>query len=119
MGNTNIIEKKFDAPKEHNATAGHLNLWKIWPGKSKDSSGSLVSIWVFDRNEISKTKKPATTLSTNINGDKATIEMIYQIMKKDLAVIKETQGSPYLISAIEVLTLTCYPFIFLNFFNSC
>ena len=29
----NAIAKKFDnVPKDHTATAGHLQLWKIWPG---------------------------------------------------------------------------------------
>lgn len=99
MGNN--IAKKYDVPKEHTATAGHLGMWKIWPGKSKDS-GNLCSIWVFDRNELAKTKKPATALTTALNGDKTTTEMLYQIMKKDLQVIKESQACQHLISPLEV-----------------
>jgi len=29
----NAIAKRFDLPKEHTATAGHVNNWRIWPGK--------------------------------------------------------------------------------------
>lgn len=99
MGNS--IQKKFDVPKEHTASAGHLRLWKIWPGKAKDNTGpnagQLVSIWTFDKNELLKKKdKNDKALDKNV------VEQLYQIMKKDLAVIKESQGSPNLISSIEV-----------------
>lgn len=100
MGNS--VTKKFDVPKDHTGTAGHLSQWRIWPGKSKDSSGALVSIWVFDRNELAKTRKPPTPLTNAINGDKTTTEMIYQIMKKDLQVMRESQQCPHMISTLEV-----------------
>lgn len=94
MGNS--IQKKFDVPKDHTASAGHLRLWKIWPGKAKDSN-QHVSIWTFDKNELLKKK------DKNDKGlDKNIVEQIHQIMKKDLSVMKESQGCPHLISTIEV-----------------
>ena len=105
MGNS--IQKKFDVPKDHTASAGHLRLWKIWPGKAKEGSGNSagqsVSIWTFDKNELLKKK------DKNDKGlDKNVVEQIYQIMKKDLTVIKESQGCPHLISSIEVRVMTKY-----------
>lgn len=102
----NAIEKKYDAPKEHTATAGHLQLWKIWPGKSKDASGKLVSIWAFDKSEIlaGSKGKDGKPMLNNIQADKAVVEQIYQVMKKDLAVMKDSQACSSLISTIEVRT---------------
>ena len=102
----NAIEKKYDVPKDYTATAGHLQLWKIWPGKSKDASGKLVSIWAFDKTELlsgSKGKDGKISLN-NIQADKAVVEQIYQIMKKDLAVMKDSQACSSLISTFEVST---------------
>ncbi len=98
MGNS--IAKKFDVPKEHTATAGHLQLWKIWPGKSKDGSGQPVSIWVFDKAELAKKK---TISGTTPYADKAVLEQIYQIMKRDLSVIKGMDPAPGVINCIEVM----------------
>lgn len=94
----NAVAKKFDVPKEHTATAGHLQLWQIWPGKSKDATGQLVSIWTFDKSEYAKRK---TTYGTTL--DKNVVEQVFQIMKKDLAVMKESQACPHMISTLEVL----------------
>jgi hypothetical protein len=33
----NAIAKRFDLPKEHTATAGHVNNWRIWPGELSDT----------------------------------------------------------------------------------
>ncbi len=103
----NAIEKKYDVPKEYTATAGHLQLWKIWPGKSKDSTGRLVSIWAFDKGELLNKKKDGMKSAlSNLSIDKTVVEQIYQIMKKDMAVTKETNACPSLISSIEVLLPT-------------
>ena len=85
------VQTRFDIPQEHIATAGHSQLWKIWPGKNKET-GQFVSIWVFDKNEFKN------------DGlyDDVMIEEIYQIMKNDLNVIKESQSCSNLISAVEV-----------------
>lgn len=107
----NAIQKKFDVPKEHTATAGHMQLWKIWPGKNKET-GQLTSIWAFDKNELSKKRGP----SGNSLYDKAMIEQIYQIMKKDLTVIKESQNCPNLISSLEVNFL--FPIMYRLLFHS-
>eukprot|EP00981_Chlorochromonas_danica_P003586 scaffold662_cov281-Ochromonas_danica.AAC.1 len=98
MGNS--VTKKFDVPKEHTATAGHLQLWKIWPGKSKDSSGQAVSIWVFDKAELPKRK---TTTGTTPYTDKVVVEQIYQIMRKDMMTIKEMHPSASVLNSLEVI----------------
>ena len=97
MGNS--VTKKFDVPKEHTATAGHLQLWKIWPGKAKDASGSPVSIWTFDKSELAKKKTPSGATPYT---DKAIVEQIYQIMRKDMTTIKEMHQSSSVINCIEV-----------------
>lgn len=97
MGNS--VTKKFDVPKENTATAGHLQLWKIWPGKSKDG-GQSVSIWVFDKAELAKRKSP---LGASPFADKAIVEQTYQIMKKDMGVIKDMHPSNSVLNCIEVI----------------
>ncbi|RYH30485.1 hypothetical protein EON65_04945 [archaeon] len=87
MGNS--VTKKFDVPKEHTATAGHLQLWKIWPGKSKDASGTPVSIWTFDKSELAKKKAPSGVTPYT---DKAVVEQIYQISM--LAVLQHKVPAP-------------------------
>jgi SCY1-like protein 2 len=102
MGNS--VAKKFDIPKEHTASAGHLRLWKIWPGKAKESNkagntvaGQLVSVWTFDKSELLKQNdKKGSGMDKNV------VEQIYQIMKRDLAVMKDSQASPQMISSLEV-----------------
>ena len=81
----NAIAKKLDVGKEHNASAGHLQLWKIWSATTKDN-GSAVSMWTFDKSELAKNKSNPIT-------DKAVAEQLLQIMKKDLSVIKESKTS--------------------------
>ena len=74
----NAIAKKFDnVPKDHTATAGHLQLWKIWPGTVKEANISLgtqigdeISIWSYDKSELSKKKSNPTT-------DKAILEQVF------------------------------------------
>jgi hypothetical protein len=106
MGNS--VAKKFDIPKEHTASAGHLRLWKIWPGKAKESNkagntvaGQLVSVWTFDKSELLKQNdKKGSGMDKNV------VEQIYQIMKRDLAVMKDSQASPQMISSLEVSILS-------------
>lgn len=90
----NAIAKKFDVPKEHSASAGHHQLWKIWPGKNKET-GELVSIWAFDKADLTKRK-------INPISDKAVLEQIFQVMKKDFAIIKESTVCSSIIRYIEV-----------------
>lgn len=102
MGNS--VAKKYDVPKDHTSSAGHLRLWKIWPAKAKEDNkagniqaGQSVSVWTFDKSELAKKKdKNGATYDKNV------IEQIYQVMKKDLAVMKESQASPNMISCLEV-----------------
>jgi len=63
------------------------------PGKCKDSSGSLVSIWAFDKSEYTKRKAVS---------DKAVVEQLFQIMKRDFAVIKDSKVCSNIIQIIEV-----------------
>lgn len=96
MGNS--VTKKYDVPKEHTATAGHQSLWKIWPGKAKDG-GQNVSIWAFDKAELAKKKGP---LGTTPYADKAVLEQVFQIMRKDMTVTKEMHPSTSVLNLIEV-----------------
>lgn len=90
----NAIASRFNLPKEHTATAGHVSNWKIWPGKSKES-GQLVSIWAFDKTDLSK-RKPNPVV------DKVLIEQVFQIMKKDFYVIKDSKVCSSIIQCLEV-----------------
>ncbi len=64
----------------------------------------VISIWAFDKGElINKKKDGVKTAVSNLTLDKTAVEQIYQIMKKDMAVTKETQACPSLISSIEVV----------------
>ena len=109
MGNS--VTKKFDVPKEHTATAGHQCLWKIWPGKSKDASGANVSIWAFDKTELAKKKTPSGATPYT---DKAIVEQVYQIMRKDMMGIKEMHPSNSVLNLNEVRTLPLSLFICLH-----
>jgi hypothetical protein len=107
----NAIDKKYDAPKEHTATAGHLQLWKIWPGKSKDIFGRQVSIWAFDKTELLNKKKDSGGTASSIDNltlDKTSVEQLYQIMRKDMTVAKESGACPSLISTNEVSYLNSW-----------
>jgi hypothetical protein len=90
----NAIAKKFDVPKEHTATAGHSQYWKIWPATVKES-GEEVSIWTFDKTDLTKRK-------SNPISDKAVLEQVFQLMRKDLTVIKESKTCSSIVQHIEV-----------------
>jgi hypothetical protein len=90
----NAIAKKFNLPKEHTATAGHVNQWKVWPGKTKDK-GQAVSIWAFDKTDLSARK-------LNPVADKGLVEQVFQIMKRDLGVMKDSKACSNIIQIIEV-----------------
>ena len=87
MGNS--IAKKFDIPKDHTASAGHCQLWKIWPATSKQS-GKEVSVWVFDKADLAKRKVPIT--------DKTVLEQLHQIMRKDLLAMRDLACSNIMLS---------------------
>ena len=90
----NAIAKKFDVPKEHTASAGHHQLWKIWPGKNKET-GEQVSIWAFDKADLSKRKNNPVT-------DKTVLEQIFQIMRKDFMLIKDSTICTSIVRYLEV-----------------
>ena len=50
--------------------------------------GKELSIWAFDKNELAK-RKVATSTVTTTTIDKAVVEQIYQIMKKDMSLLRE------------------------------
>lgn len=81
----NAIAKKYDASKDYTATTGHCKLFKCYSAKSKENLQD-VSIWVFDKTELGKAKYNAIT-------DKSIQEQIYQIMKKDMNLLKEISSS--------------------------
>ena len=91
MGNS--LDKKFDLPKENTATAGHCQLWKIWPGTNK-ATRKEVSVWMFDKGDLPKRRFSPIT-------DKSMIEQIHQIMRKDMMALKEFQSSN-IIQILEV-----------------
>eukprot|EP01032_Pedospumella_encystans_P008250 gene8250-9815_t len=91
----NAIQKRFNLPTNHTATAGHVNNWKIWPGKGKEG-GQLVSIWAFDKMDLTKRKH-------NPVADKTIVEQVFQIMKRDFTVIKDSKACSNIIQIIEVI----------------
>jgi hypothetical protein len=91
MGNS--IAKKFDIPEENTATAGHCQLWKIWPGTNKTTK-KAVSVWVFDKGDLSKRKFNPVT-------DKTHLEQIHSIMRKDMQTLKDL-SSTNIVQVLEV-----------------
>lgn len=77
----NAIAKKFDIPKEHTATAGHCDLWKIYPGTRK-ADGEEVSVWTMQKDELAKRKPVPLT-------DKVLAEQVFQVMRKDMVTLKD------------------------------
>jgi len=97
MGNE--ITKKYDFPQVHNATAGHNQLWKIYPGVSKETKEE-VSLWIMQKDDLSNSKRKPGPVN-----DKAVLEQIFQIMRKDINVTKEiTHGG--VIRIIEVIIIS-------------
>ena len=83
MGNE--VSKKYNLSEEHNATAGHCQLWKIYPGHvvHKDKVTTTdISVWMFLRDGLAKRTPVAIT-------DKSAQEQLMQIMKKDMSLMKE------------------------------
>lgn len=95
MGNT--ITKSYDLPKDFSATAGHCCLYKIWQGRKKETAEE-VSVWTFEKSDLSKRK-------SNPVNDKALQEQVLQLMRKDLACLKECNCEG-IIQIIEVLTIS-------------
>ena len=90
----NALAKKFDVGKDYVATAGHCSLFKIWNGKKKETFQD-VSIWAFDKNELSKRKVNPIT-------DKAISEQVHQLMKRDLHALKDCDCQS-IIQIIEIV----------------
>eukprot|EP01041_Mallomonas_annulata_P000553 gene553-1062_t len=78
MGNE--IAKKYDFPQVHNATAGHRQLWKIYPGVTKETREE-VSLWILQKDDLGKRKSPLV--------DKPTLEQLFQILRKDISIMKD------------------------------
>lgn len=85
MGNS--LARKYNLSPSHVATAGHLNLWKIYSG---DRGGKEISVWVFERESLQ-------TLGMGRSQE----ELILRIMRADLLAMTavECEG---LIRATEV-----------------
>ena len=85
MGNS--LAKRYNLSPSHVASAGHLNLWKIYSG---DRAGREVSVWVFERESLQA-----------LGMDRSQEELILRIMRADLLAMSscECEG---LIRALEV-----------------
>ena len=99
MGNSAISRKVQDLPKEPTATAGHLQLWKIWPGVRKDT-GEECSVWAFDKADLSKKGRHGGEIT-----DKAVQEQLFQIMVRDMKSMKECECGG-LVKVIEIVEET-------------
>ena len=103
----NAIAKKFNADEAHSASAGHMQLWKIRNATTKDKNAK-VSLWTFDKTELATAKTGPVT-------DKAVLEQIFQIMKKDMNALKEMKSSNVL-QLFEVCT-TCGSLFFVSMWS--
>lgn len=105
MGNE--ITKKYELPEHHNATAGHGQLWKIFPGvkMTKDGQKRGVSVWIMTKESLSRREPVPIT-------DKNTVEQVFQIMKKDILTMKDMQHNG-IVKVIEVF-FRHNSFFFLN-----
>jgi len=54
-----------------------------------------VSIWAFDKSDLTKRK-------LNPVADKAIVEQVFQIMKRDFGVIKDSKACSNIIQILEV-----------------
>lgn len=81
MGNE--LAKEYDFPQVHNATAGHCQLWKIFPAVNKETKEE-VSLWIMKKDDLAKRKPIPIT-------DKATLEQLFQILRKDVNGTKEIE----------------------------
>ena len=90
----NAVAKKYDFPNQHSATAGMCQLFKIYHGVSKETQKE-VSVWNFSKDDLSKRKPPIT--------DKATLEQLFTIIRKDIAAMKDSDGETVgILKVIEV-----------------
>ena len=103
----NALEKKYDIPKAHNATAGLCQLFKIYHGTSKETNKE-VSVWNLSKDDLAK-RKPAIT-------DKAILEQLYTIMRKDLASMKDYDADTIGIVKILEVNATFFFFNLVSFF---
>ena len=87
MGNSAISKRVEGLPKEPTASAGHLGMWKIYPGTRKDD-GAECSVWAFDKADLAKKDRPGGAVA-----DKAVQEQIFEIMKRDMKSMKECECS--------------------------
>ena len=85
MGNS--LARKYNLSPHHSATAGHLNLWRIYNG---ERAGREVSIWVFERDSLQA-----------LGIDRNQEELLVRIMRTDVQAMSsyECEG---LIRAVEV-----------------
>ena len=103
MGNE--FAKKYDISENYVGTAGHNQLWKIFPCSVKEKEPSNakenaalkrkeeLSIWIFQKEELSKLK----TIP-----DKTVQEQLFQIMRKDVLCFKDMSHSG-IVRVVEVL----------------
>jgi hypothetical protein len=107
MGNE--ITKKYELPAEHNATAGLLGLWKIYPGMkmTKDMVKRDVSVWILNREQLAQRQPVPIT-------EKTIIEQIFQIMRKDVLTMKELQHNG-IVKVIEVSSFVLCDFKIIYF----
>lgn len=107
MGNE--VSKKYNLSEEYNATAGHCQLWKIYPGHvmNKDKVTTTdISVWLFMRDGLSKRQPVPIT-------DKSTQEQLMQIMKKDMSCMKEKDMQHHgIVKVLEVKTMCIYHIFF-------
>ncbi len=76
----NAVQKKYDIPTEHCASAGLCQLYKIYNGVTKEPPIKEISVWNIAKDAFAK-RKPAIT-------DKSTLEQLYSILKKDIQSMK-------------------------------
>ena len=84
MGNTALSKKTSDVTKDITGTAGHMQLWQIRKGVSKETK-EPISIFTFDKNDLLSKDRPGGPIT-----DRSLQEQIYQIMLRDMQVMKES-----------------------------
>ena len=94
MGND--IGKKYNIPKDHSATAGLCQLWKLFPVTPKEGLATdELTLWLIQKDDLS-------TRQVNPITDKTTLERVFQVMRKDIAASKDMDHNG-LVKVIDVL----------------
>lgn len=93
MGNE--IGKKYTIPETHTGTAGHCQLYKLFPVSPKEGRREELTLWLMQKDDL--VNRPVGAIT-----DKTTLERLYQVMRKDISLLKDMNHNG-IVKIIDVL----------------